>query len=233
MALQIKHTDAVKPPVVVGDKPYLPIRGGSWPLISGAALLTTVGIFILLPITQLIEALSRGGREVITTEIVVEAPPPPPLDLDPPEPPPPPPPPPEMTPPPPRVSLDAIDASLSIGTGDALGGIAAFDGFGITADDTAGDLSIFEVKDLDSIPRRLTQGVPVTPPQLRRAGVRGRVVLSVIIDERGNVTVEGVDEATVRDFVPAATKFAEEQKFEAPKRRGQAVRVRYQWPINF
>ena len=132
-----------------------------------------------------------------------------------------------------RASLDAIDASLNLGTGGALGGVVAFEGFSQTADDTASDLSIFDIKDLDQAPRLIRPGILVHPPELKRARVGGIVILQVLIYERGNVKVEKVVESKIRAFTPNAITFAEGCLFDTPKKNGKPVRARYNWPIKF
>jgi protein TonB len=223
-----------EPVALVGERTYSQSSGKKSLLLKVVlGLLMTVAIFMLLPFTQLISSLGRDRVQQIQVEISIDPPPPPELDLDVPPPPPPPPPPPDVEPPPLRVSLDAIDASLNLGTGGALGGVVAFEGFSQSADDTASDLSIFDIKDLDQAPRLLRPGNLVYPPELRRARVTGRVVLGVIIDERGNVTVEDVVEAKIRAFVTPAISFAEGCLFDTPKKNGKPVRARYNWPIQF
>jgi hypothetical protein len=222
-----------EPVALVGERTYLQSRGSRFIVQIMLGLLMTVGIFMLLPFTQMISNLGRDRTQQIQVEIAIDPPPPPDLDLDEPPPPPPPPPPPDVEPPPLRVSLDAIDASLNLGTGGAMGGIVAFEGFAQSADDTGADLSIFDIKDLDQVPRLLRPGALVHPAELKRARVGGRVVLMVIINERGNVKVEQVVEGKIRAFVPNAITFAEGCLFEVPKKNGKSVSARYNWPIKF
>jgi protein TonB len=96
-----------------------------------------------------------------------------------------------------------------------------------------GGVRLFELKDLDRVPRRMRTVMPAYPHELRRAGVNGDVVLVVIIDVNGSVEVERVVSATNREFEAAAIKAAEQCVFEPPLRAGQRVKARYLWNIPF
>jgi periplasmic protein TonB len=215
-----------------GDKAYLQHkRAPAVPLWVGT-LLCSAGVFLLLPFTQMIAALGKKPSDLFTVEVATP-PPPPPIEAEPPEPPPPEPPPPDVAPPPQQLSLSQMDVALNLGVGDAGAGAFSFDGFGVSASDTATDLEIFDVKDLDSAPRRTRTAPLVYPPHLKRARVAGSVTLIAIIDENGGVKVERVLKSSISDFEAPAVKFAEGCLFEPPKKSGKAVRARYTWPIRF
>jgi protein TonB len=222
----------VQKPVLQGDKAYLRNRKVPRAPLWIGTLLCTAGVFLLLPFTQMIAALGKKPNDLFTVEVAAP-PPPPPMDLEPPPPPPDEPPPPDVTPPPQQLSLSQMDVALNLGVGDAMAGAFTFDGFGVKAEDTAGDLQIFDVKDLDSVPRRLRTPMLVHPPELRRARIAGHVTLMVIISETGAVQVERVVNSSHREFEPNAVSFAEGCQFEPPKKGGRAVRARYSWPIRF
>lgn len=97
----------------------------------------------------------------------------------------------------------------------------------------AGAIKLFDLKELDRVPRRTRTVVPVYPFELRRAGVMGEVVLLVIIDPSGHVEVERVISATHREFEVAAVKAAEQCVYESPLKGGQKVSARYTWSIPF
>jgi protein TonB len=92
---------------------------------------------------------------------------------------------------------------------------------------------LFDLKDLDRVPRRVRTKMPEYPHELRRAGIKGDVVLLVIIDVNGRVEVERVISSTHREFEVAAVKAAEQCVFESPLRAGQRVNARYTWNIPF
>jgi protein TonB len=231
-ATVMKKSDS-KYPGITGERKYLKrsrIRIG--PVVF--MMLTCVtGVFLLVPITQMISGFGRTAPEMLSIDVALPPPPPPPPDIDQPDPPPDEPPPPEMQPPPQQLSLSQMDVALNLGFGDAMAGAFSFDGFGVSAQDTAEDLQIFDISDLDSAPRMLRPGQFVYPPEMRRARVQGLVRLMVIIDERGNVRVENVIESRIRDFNEAAIRFAESSVFETPMVNGKAVRARYAFPVRF
>ncbi len=216
----------------VGQKTYLQNRRASPVAVWTGTILCSAGIFLLLPFTQMIATLGKKPNELFTVEVATP-PPPPPMELEPPEPPPETPPPPDVAPPPQQLSLSQMDVALNLGVGDAISGAFSFEGFGVKAEDTAGDLQIFDIKDLDSAPRRIRTAALVYPPHLKRARVPGVVTLLVIIDENGSVKVDKVVESTINDFDANAIRFAEACAFEPPKKGGRAVRARYSWPIRF
>ncbi len=220
------------PPALKGDKAYLRKRKAPLAPLWLGATLCTLGVFLLLPFTQMIASLGKKPNELFTVEVSTP-PPPPPMDLDLPEPPPNEPPPPDIAPPPQQLSLSQMDVALNLGVGDAMAGAFSFDGFGVNADDTAGDMLIFDIKDLDSVPRRTRTVQPVYPPELRRARIPGSVSLMVVISETGTVKVEKVVNATHREFEAAATRAAELCQFDPPKKGGKAVRARYVWTFPF
>jgi protein TonB len=225
-------TALAQKPLLQGDKAYLRNRKVPVAPLWIGAVLCTAGVFLLLPFTQMIASLGKKPNELFTVEVAAP-PPPPPMDLEPPEPPPPEPPPPEVAPPPQQLSLSQMDVALSLGVGDAMAGAFSFEGFGVSADDTAGDLQIFDIKDLDSAPRRTRTPMLVHPPELRRARIAGHVTLMLIISETGAVQVERVVNSSHREFEANAVSFAEGCQFEPPKKGGRAVRARYTWPIRF
>lgn len=215
-----------------GDKAYLRKRKApALPLWAGSVL-CTLGVFLILPFTQMIASLGKKPSDLFTVEVAAP-PPPPPMDLDIPDPPPEEPPPPDVAPPPQQLSLSQMDVALNLGVGDAMAGAFSFDGFGVSADDTAGDLQIFDIKDLDSVPRRTVTPVLAYPSELRRARITGQVTLMVVIDESGSVKVEKVVNSSHREFEAAAITWAEQSKYETPKKAGRAVRARYSLPIRF
>jgi protein TonB len=219
-------------PSLKGEKHYLRKRKApALPLWAGA-ILCTLGVFLLLPFTQMIASLGKKPNDLFTVEVAAP-PPPPPMDLDLPDPPPDEPPPPDMAPPPQQLSLSQMDVALNLGVGDAMAGAFSFDGFGVNADDTASDMMIFDIKDLDSVPRRTRTVQPVYPAELRRARIPGNVSLMVVISETGMVKVEKVVNSTHREFESAAIRAAEACQFDPPKKGGKAVRARYVWGFPF
>ncbi|MCD8482237.1 MAG: energy transducer TonB [Verrucomicrobia bacterium] len=228
-----KSTKPKSTPAVKGDRTYLQHRRVNWSSVIAAMLACTAGVFLLLPFTQMIASYGKQRPDLFSIEVALPPPPPPPPDLDIPDPPEEEPPPPEMQQQVQPLSLSQMDVALNLGTGDGMAGAFAFDGFGMDSSDTAGDLQIFDVRDLDRVPRMVQQGQFVYPADLRRARVSGFVELVVIIDENGNVRVDQVSQGRIREFVESATRFAETSRFEPPMKNGQPVRARYTLPVRF
>lgn len=229
----IETKDKATPIILRGERTYLKHGTNKLaPAIIGM-ILCTAGVFLLLPLTQMIAAIGKKKTETLSIEVALEPPPPPPPDLDVPDPPPEEPPPPEMQQEVQPLSLSQMDVALNLGTGDATAGAFSFDGFGVDAGDTANDLQIFDIRDLDQAPGMIQQGQFVYPAELRRARVSGLVVLVVIIDETGSVKVESVKDGRIREFIESATRFAETCKFQPPTKNGKPVKARYTFPVRF
>ena len=218
--------------ILIGEKSYLRHRRVPRVALWAGTMLCTGGIFFLLPFTQMIASLGKKPNDLFSVEVAAP-PPPPPLEMEPPEPPPPEPPPPDVAPPPQQLSLSQMDVALNLGVGDAMAGAFSFDGFGVSSEDTTGDLAIFDIKDLDSAPRRTRTPALPYPPDLKRARIPGFVTVMIIINEQGEVKVEKVVESSHREFEASAMRFAESCLYEAPKKNGRAVRARYNWNIRF
>ena len=92
---------------------------------------------------------------------------------------------------------------------------------------------IFSVDMLDKIPRRLNSVMPAYPRQMLRRGVEGEVSLSVVIDQTGALSVEGVVSATNDFFRDSAVEAARKFVYEPPTRNGKPVRARFVLPIPF
>ncbi len=200
-----------------------------------AALIAAAGIFLLLPLTTLVRGGIRKGDEIRTVEVSLPPPPPPPMDEPPPEPEPPPESQPEPEPiEPQQLSLAQMELALNPGFGDAMAGGFHFESFASQSDaSTIADLEIFDVRDLDKPPARIKTVPPTYPLELKRARVQGTVVLLLIIDQDGRVTVDSVVEADVREFIQPAIAAAEQCIFESPTRGGQKVRARYTMRVPF
>lgn len=198
-------------------------------------LLCAAATFLLLPFTTLISGASSNKKDLTSIDVSLPPPPPPPPEVEkPPEEPPP-----EEEPPPPdspnnQLSLAQMDVALNVGFGDAMAGGFSVEGFATQSDaTTVADLGIFDIKDLDKPPTRTRTVTPVYPPELKRARVQGNVVLMIIIDQNGRVTVDKVVESSAREFEQSAITAAEQCLFEPPMKGGQAVRARYRMQVPF
>lgn len=206
-------------------------RGVSgWGILLG--ILLSAGIFLMIPLLQLVEDTPRQTEDIEALAVAPPPPPPPPPD----EPPPPPEEeetdPPELDTPPPMPTLEQLDLALNPGTGGNLG-IATELGINLDTDSVGEIMDLFNFEDLDEIPRVVRPGRIEYPPNLRRQRVEGYVRLSIIIDETGRVTVTEVADFSHRDFVDPARRGAEASRFSPPTRNGKPVRARYSWRLNF
>lgn len=213
----------------------IPRRGRRRLAPAVAMLLCAAGTFLLLPFTTLITGAANNKKDIVSVDVSLPPPPPPPPEMEkPPEEPPP-----EEEPPPPDnnanpLSLAQMDVALNVGFGDAMAGGFSVEGFATQSDaTTVADLGIFDVKDLDKPPSRTKTVTPAYPPELKRARVQGTVVLLIIIDQNGRVSVDKVLESSAREFEGAAVTAAEQCLFEPPMKGGQAVRARYRMQVPF
>jgi protein TonB len=81
---------------------------------------------------------------------------------------------------------------------------------------------------------RSTQVKPEYPPIARKAGVEGKVLLQIVIDEEGNVLQADVVFAQPSGiFEDSAIKAIMQWKFKPAKQRDKAIKVRMAWPMEF
>lgn len=74
---------------------------------------------------------------------------------------------------------------------------------------------------------------PVFPDEMRRDGVSGVVTVSILIDEKGNVTEPKVVKTTHEAFSQPALDALAKWKFKPAKQGGAAVAMRVNIPIQF
>lgn len=74
---------------------------------------------------------------------------------------------------------------------------------------------------------------PVYPDDMRRDGVSGVVTVSILIDEKGNVTEPKVVKTTHESFSQPALDALSKWKFKPAKQAGEAVAMRVNIPIQF
>jgi protein TonB len=204
---------------------------GNW-LVSLCALLLTVGVFLLVPLTQMIS--SGANKKLLLTKADVAVPPPPPT-FEPPPPPPPPEekkeePPPQLqdTPKPLALNFD-LDVNLSGGAG-ILGGSL----FGDGQNDAMKELAqAFDVSELDRPPTLVASVQPAYPSHLRKARVGGKVVVLFMLDEEGHVHDPRVESSTHPDFEKPVLDAIRRWKYKPGTKEGQAVRTYIRLPLSF
>lgn len=99
--------------------------------------------------------------------------------------------------------------------------------------DSKEDDRLFTARELDKLPRATSRRQPTLPRQLRRAGVKGTVVLSFVIDERGRVRDIEVVRTDDKALVNVAQNALERWRFKPGEKNGRAVPVRVQQTFHF
>lgn len=74
---------------------------------------------------------------------------------------------------------------------------------------------------------------PDYPPDLRREGVSGLVMVRCTIDEQGNVTEPTVEKTTNETFSQPAVLALKKWKFKPAKQDGKAIAIKVSIPIKF
>ena len=97
----------------------------------------------------------------------------------------------------------------------------------------APQIIVFKKSELDSAPRARAQPPPIYPPDLRRDGIEGTVVVDFKVDLDGNVYSATVLSATHRGFIDATLQAVGRWKFEPGRRTGQKVRFLLSVPVVF
>jgi len=194
------------------------------------ALGISLGIFLAIPLSQLLDAERPERQSVMRADLALPPPPPPPPDE--PEPPPPEPeieePPPRETPP---LSLDQLDLALNVGLGGNLAGDFGFGGFDLTQG--LDNLDIFEIDQLDTPPRPIRQVAPIYPLEFARNRVRGQVRLVFVVDAEGLVENIQIETASHPEFGESAREAVRQWRFQPGERNQRPVRTRVRLPIPF
>ncbi|MBU62040.1 MAG: hypothetical protein CMI26_06020 [Opitutae bacterium] len=197
----------------------------------GLAVITTLLLFGLLPLSEYV----RGDEWIVRDLDSVDIPKPPPqkpvieqrlenktrkamkpLDLSPPK---------------QVLTLEQLETSLEVGPGDFRAVFAIRD-FDLAPGDMGGEF-IFKLHELDRIPNVLKRGRLRYPGHLLRRGVKGKVKLLVLIDERGAVKVQEIVSSSHPDFVEPSIRAAEESTYEPPLKNGKTVQVQFFLPLEF
>ena len=130
------------------------------------------------------------------------------------------------------MPLTALDISLAPGTGTAIQGAFDMQTFQ-TGGDELGGIEIFEVSDLDSIPKLRRGAKPRYPPELLKQQIGGMVRLRVMLDECGRVSVMEVLEADRKEFEISAIESVEKLVYDPPMRNGKRVKTQFVLPLRF
>ena len=93
--------------------------------------------------------------------------------------------------------------------------------------------STWEPSEVDQLPRIIRAIPPIYPAKYRNAGIQGRVVLSIIIDENGTPEDVKIFSLTHKGFADAAVAAAKQYKFSPAYYHGKPVKIRVRLPIVF
>lgn len=189
----------------------------------------TLGVFLVLPLTQKLSAFRQDMLMVRPAEVAMEAP-----DL---EEPPPPPPKEEKPEEPPPPSLDdapkplnlGIDLDVAMGSGGVLDSLKGFADSG----DGSDMLDAFSLSDLEKRPEVMASVAPVYPAAMRKAKIEGSVTLIFVLNADGQVEDPRVDRSSRPEFEKPALDAVRRWKFKPGMKDGEAVSTYMKLPIRF
>jgi TonB family protein len=93
--------------------------------------------------------------------------------------------------------------------------------------------NLFNIGDLDQQPVARVRRAPTYPYDMRRAGIKGSVVVEFIISTEGDVIDSRVVKSSRPEFEMPALQAVQQWKFEPGRRRGQVVNVRARQLLEF
>jgi TonB family protein len=92
---------------------------------------------------------------------------------------------------------------------------------------------IYDLKNLDQVPRATRQPQPEYPPELKEQGIKGEATIGFIVTEKGELVNAYVISTPRPEFGEAALKAIKQWQFEPGKKAGQAANVRMLQPFTF
>jgi len=202
----------------------------NWGAVGLWAVLLTLAVFLVLPLTQKLSAFRQDRLLVRSADVTMEAPeltdeppPPPPPEERPEEPPPP-----KLDNAPQPLNLN-IDLDIAVGSGGALASLAGL----ADASQSTDMLEAFSLSDLEKRPEIMASVAPVYPADMRKAKVEGTVTLIFILNEEGQVEDPRVDRSSRPEFERPALEAVRKWKFKPGMKDGHAVRTYMKLPIRF
>lgn len=206
-------------------------------LISSSllGLLATLLIFVAIPLTHLMTDYDQPPETIEEWLVATPPPPIPPEDKEEPPPPEDEEPPPELESEPPPITLEQLDVILNPGTGSTglMAGDFALPHLRQVNQQDLGSLEIFEIGDLDQLPRPRRQMPPAFPPNALRMGLNGRVLLEFIITAEGRVINTKVVSSSDPIFESYAIDAVRNWVFTPGEKDGKKVNTRTRVPIPF
>ncbi len=95
------------------------------------------------------------------------------------------------------------------------------------------ELTVFDPSMLDHAPVPKFQAPPHYPPDMRRQGISGEVVVDFLLDPHGNVYNAAVLRSSHREFESPALQAVAKWKFRPGRKHGRDVTTHMQVPIVF
>ena len=210
--------------------PALNRKGAKLWAFFGAFFLATV-LFLIIPMTQMLDSPERAGIILHEMNLAELAPPRPQLTRDPIEPkkevrlP-------ELQESFQQLNLNELELSLNPGIGDALAmGVGS-----VSLEEQVDVLEqiqqVFQFSDLESIPSMIASPRFDYPQSLIRRGIRkGTVDLLIRIDQKGNANVLQVLSSPHNELTRVAKRLVERSRFTTPEIDGVPVTVDGNLPL--
>lgn len=96
------------------------------------------------------------------------------------------------------------------------------------------DLPLFEVKELDGIPKLVSSNHISFPPELSRRGIdRVETKVEIIIDQTGRAYVKKIIDPVYPEMIAVIRKAINNSTFTIPRKNGQPVQAVYLYSLNF
>ena len=202
-------------------KPEIP-----WSVLVGLVL--TAFVLLALPISQLISSFGGGsGNEVDIIEMkpptIIEQPPPPEQEQE-------------------EEDIEEIEKNrepptleqLELSMNADLSGFTSSD-FTVPTINLGDQLNeiIYELEDLTRPPQPISRPSPTYPPELRRAGISGTVVLMFVVRSDGSCSNISVERSDNPAFEEPAIRAVRKWRFDPGEKDGKAVNCRVRIPIPF
>ena len=94
-------------------------------------------------------------------------------------------------------------------------------------------VEVYDISNLDQVPRPRFQARPQYPREMRQAGISGQVVVDFIVDQNGNVQNASAVKSSQKEFEAAAVDAVSQWKFSPGRKDGREVNTHLQVPIVF
>lgn len=130
-----------------------------------------------------------------------------------------------------KLNLSTIDLALNVGSGGAGQGIYVGN-FEIDDSDLNFDMA-FEISELDKAPVPLLQIAPMYPPEMKRNGIRGKVIAEFIVTKEGRVVKILITKSSHNEFQRPVLEALRRWQFEPGVKDDQKVHTRVRIPFFF